>query len=209
VVNIKLAGGIFLKTSFYAKGMLFILCFSVFALIMGNTVVAASELKRVVIVPFKIKAEKDLTFLKEGIADMLESRLSWDDKVTVISREETKRALESIVGPLDETKAREIGAKLDADHVLFGSLTIFGNSMSIDAKLVDVSGNRPPLTFFSQSQGMDEVIPKINLFAADINEKVFGRVLQAKTTVDQPQETQHDIHAHPEKLMQNGFAGED
>ena len=197
-----------MKTSFYEKGMLFILCFALFALIIGNTVVA-SEPKRVVIVPFKINAEKDLTFLEEGIADMLESRLSWDDKVTVISWEETKRALESVEGPLNETKAREIGAKLDADHVLFGSLTIFGNSMSIDAKLIDVSENRPPLTFFSQSQSMDEVIPQINLFAADINEKVFGRVFHVKTTVDQPQETQYDIHAHPEKLIEEGFVSED
>ncbi len=198
-----------MKRLFYVKSWFFILCFSVFALIMGNIVVAAAEPKRVVIVPFKINAEKDLTFLEEGIADMLESRLSWDDKVTVISREETKRVLESVEGPLNETKAREIGAKLDADHVLFGSLTIFGNSMSIDAKLVDVSGNRPPLTFFSQSQGMDEIIPKINLFATDINEKVFGRALPVKTTTAQPKETQRDIQAHPEKLMQNGFAGED
>jgi len=209
VVKIKLAGGISLKRLFYVKSWFFILCFALFALIIGNTVVAAAEPKRVVIVPFKINAEKDLTFLEEGIADMLESRLSWDDKVTVISREETKRVLESVEGPLNETKAREIGAKLDADHVLFGSLTIFGNSMSIDAKLIDVSGNRPPLTFFSQSQGMDEVIPKINLFATDINERVFGRVLQDKTTVDQPQETQYDIHAHPEKLIEEGFVSED
>lgn len=198
-----------MKRLFYVKSWFFILCFLLFALIIGNTVVAASEPKRVVIVPFKINAEKDLTFLEEGIADMLESRLSWDDKVTVISREETKRALESVEEPLNETRAREIGAKLDADHVLFGSLTIFGNSMSIDAKLIDVSGNRPPLTFFSQSQGMDEVIPKINLFATNINEKVFGRVLPVKTTTAQPKKTQRDIQAHPEKLMQNGFAGED
>jgi TolB-like protein len=209
VVKIKLAGGTFLKRLFYVKSWFFILCFLLFALIIGNTVVAASEPKRVVIVPFKINAEKDLTFLEEGIADMLESRLSWDDKVTVISREETKRALESVEEPLNETRAREIGAKLDADHVLFGSLTIFGNSMSIDAKLIDVSGDKPSFTFFSQSQSMDEVIPQINLFAADINEKVFGRVLHVKTTVDQPQETQYDIHAHPEKLIEEGFVSED
>jgi len=208
VVKIKLAGGIFLKKSFYTKGMLFILCFALFALIIGNSDIAASEPKRVAIVPFKINAEKDLTFLKDGIVDMLESRLSWDDKVTVISREETKKALESVEGPLNETKVREIGAKLDADHVLFGSLTVFGNSMSIDAKLINVSGIKPPLTFFSQGQSMDEVIPKINLFATDINEKVFGRVLHVKTTTAQPKETQRDIQAHPEKLMQNGFTGE-
>ena len=45
-----------MKRLFYAKGMLFILNFALFALIMGNTVVAAEEPKRVVIVPFKINA---------------------------------------------------------------------------------------------------------------------------------------------------------
>ena len=198
-----------MKKSFYTKGMFFILCFSVFALVIGNAVVAAAEPKRVVIVPFKVNAEKDLTFLEEGIADMLESRLSWDDKVTVVNREETKRALESVEGPLNETKAREIGAKLDAEHVLFGSLTVFGNSLSIDAKLVYVSEDKPSFTFFSQSQSLDEVIPQINLFAGNINEKVFGRVLQVKTQTVQPQETQSNIQVHPEKLIEDGFVSED
>jgi hypothetical protein len=65
--------------------------------------------------------------------------------------------------------------------VLFGSLTIFGNSVSLDAKIVDISDARPPLSFFNQSQGMEEVIPRINLFAEAINEKVFNR----KTAVRQ------------------------
>lgn len=109
--------------------------------------------------------------------------------------------------PLNESKAHKIGAELGVDYVLFGSLTVFGNSVSIDAKIVDISGSKPPLTFFTQSQGMDPVISQINLFATDINAKVFGRSMPASKFYARPQtpREQTDIRAHPEKLMTGGF----
>jgi hypothetical protein len=78
--------------------------------------------------------------------------------------------------------------------------------------MVDVSGTKPVLTFFNQSQGMDEVIPKINLFATDINEKVFGRampsqkvVVTSQTPQTQTPQDQTYVRAHPEKLFAGGF----
>ena len=171
---------------------------------------------QVAVVPFKVNAEKDLSFLRDGIVDMLSSRLSWADKVTVVNRQKTQKALETVAGPLNEVKAREMGAKLGADYVLFGSLTVIGNSTSIDAKMVDVTGEKQTLSFFNQSQGMDQVIPSINLFASDINEKEFGRVMpsqkapasaqaqQTETLQDQPSS---DTRAHPDKLIVGGYAG--
>jgi len=170
--------------------------------IFGSVNLFAADPDRVAIIPFKMNAQNDLTFLKDGIYDMLASRLSKADKVQVIGREETEKALEAVTGPINEETARQTGENLNADFVFFGSLTIFGNSVSIDAKMVDVSGKKPTLAFFNQSQGMDEVIPKINFFAQDINEKVFGRVTVSKQLPVQPQTEQPDIHAHPEKLLQ-------
>jgi hypothetical protein len=46
--------------------------------------------------------------------------------------------------------------------VLYGSLTVFGDSVSIDAKMVNVTGNDEPFVFFTQTQGMGMVIPQIN-----------------------------------------------
>jgi len=188
----------------------------VFIFIFGIQVHAAAKPVQVAVVPFKVNAEKDLSFLRDGIVDMLSSRLSWADKVTVVNSQETLKALKTVAGPLNEVKAREMGTKLDADFVLFGSLTVIGNSVSIDAKMVDVSGEKETLSFFNQSQGMDPVIPAINVFASDINEKKFGRVMpsqktpaasqaqQTQTLQDQPQS---DARAHPEKLIVGGYAG--
>ena len=191
-----------------------ILFLSFIFIIFANINLFAAEPDRVVIIPFKMNAEKDLTFLKDGIYDMLASRLSIAGKVQVVGREETEKALEAVTGPINEEAARQIGENLNADFVLFGSLTVFGNSVSIDAKMVDVSGKKQKLAFFNHSQGMDEVIPQINIIAGDINEKVFG----VKSTVNTPppvsstpapESQRRDIHAHPETLLKNEVTGEE
>ena len=87
--------------------------------------------------------------------------------------------------------------------------------------MVDVTGKIKPFVFFTQTQGMGTVIPKINQFATDINEQVFGRSLTAKIAPAQPAQTVApvptpqnqppvtDQRAHPDKLMEQGFSPDD
>ena len=173
----------------------------------------AAEPQRVAVLPFKMNAEKDLSFLRNGIFDMLSSRLSDPGKVQVLSRTEVEKAVaeetgSAETGPIDEAAARKIGGKLNADYVLYGSLTMFGNSLSIDAKMLDVAGTQPPVTVFSQSSDMSGVIPEIDQFASEINTKVFDRQAQAAAPAAVPAAprtgTQPDSRAHPEKLLQGG-----
>ena len=170
----------------------------------------AAEPKRVAVLPFKINAEKDLSFLREGIRDMLTSRLTKEGQVLVISRPETDAALGTAPGTITEPIARQIGAKLNADYVVFGSLTVIGNSTSMDAKMLDVSGSKPPMAFFTQSQDMGDIIPKVDEFATDINEKVLGQTVVAREGAEaQPKAAEKpDIYKHPEKLLQEGGLAE-
>jgi TolB-like protein len=172
----------------------------------GSRNLWAAEPTRVAIFPFKMNAAQDLSFMQDGIVDMLTARLTWEDKVSIVPRQRTQALFDELTQPLNDISAQELGTQLNADYVLFGSLTVFGNSVSIDAKMLDVDGNTPPLTVFNQGQGMDEVIPKINVFAQEINEKVFGRALPAPRPIA-PQMAQRqtapteDIYAHPEKVL--------
>jgi len=68
-----------------------------------------------------------------------------------------------------------IGKALGADYVILGSLTVFGDSVSIDAKILDVAKSDELVTAFDQSKGMDGVIPTVNQFAEDINAKIMGK----------------------------------
>lgn len=169
----------------------------------------AEEPAVVALVPFKINAAKDLTYLQDGIFDMLATRLAWEEKVTVLPKAKTVAALSSVTQPLTENSARGLGGALSADFVLYGSLTVFGESMSLDAKMVDVRGDRPTMAFYNQSATMEDVIPGINTFAEDINRKIFGKepvAVQAAGPAPPARET--GIYSHPEKMLEGGFAPE-
>jgi TolB-like protein len=164
---------------------------------------AFAELVRIVVIPFKMHSNQDLNFLQDGIFDMLSTRLSHPGEVEVVVKEKTEEFSKDISGPIDDGIARTVGNKLGADYVLFGSLTVFGNSVSMDAKMIDIAGTKPPLTFYQQSQGMDEVIPAINQFASEINQKALGKQVSVQVPSKEPETRQtQSIYAHPERMWE-------
>jgi len=165
---------------------------------------AAEAPKKVAILPFQMNAPEDLNYLREGIMDMLASRLAWEGKVAVVEKQVVKEALAGHQGPLNETAARKVGSKLEVDYALFGSLTVFGESVSIDAKMVALKEENPPVTVYAQTKGLSDVIPRINDFAQEINNKIFGRGTAAvAATPAQPRFSK----AHPETIMSGPALG--
>jgi len=160
----------------------------------------AGKPARVLIVPFNIHSEKDLSFLKSGIQDMLSTRLVYKDQIVPLSREEVRQVVNDMPATINEKVAVSLGAKLQADYVAFGSLTVFGDSISTDAKFIDVHKQKPLVIFNQAGQNHSDVIAHINLFAQQINEKVFGR----KTVSHQPprpapqKEIADSTRRHPE-----------
>ena len=158
-----------------------------------------------------------MSFLRDGVYDMLSSRLYKEGEVEVLNRQTVEKALPATAAPLTEATGRELGRKLAADYVLFGSLTVLGNSISLDAKMVDAAGAKPTMSFFEQSADAGGIIARINTMAADINEKMFGRTMAAAGPApaaaaaaqpQTPQPTPEDSRANPEKMLKHsGFAG--
>ena len=149
---------------------------------------SAEGLKRVAIVPFAMNADRDLTFLQEGIMDMLASRLAWKGEVEVLEKGIVKKQVAQVEGAVTRDKAFEIGKALQVDYVIFGSLTVFGESVSLDARILDVPREEEVISAFKQTKGMDEVIPTVNQFAMDINEKIMGRPMGPPVQAGTPAE---------------------
>ena len=154
----------------------FILILTVAALLTSvNTAFSADKISKVLILPFNIHSEKDLSFLQKGIGEMLSTRLAFENRVITAGKGDPKIAAEKLPAAIDEKAALIFGEKTGADYVLFGSLTVFGDSISTDAKFFDVKKKSQLVVIneFGSSQG--DVIYHINVFAARINETVFGR----------------------------------
>ena len=107
-----------LKGLISAKIIYIFLSLLVAVLFFGNFSTAA-EPKKIALLPFKINSEKDLTFLKDGIFDMLPSRLSKEGEVEVLAREQIQDALQAEAGSgtVNEAKARKIGARPKWTHL--------------------------------------------------------------------------------------------
>ncbi|MDX2502383.1 MAG: CsgG/HfaB family protein, partial [Deltaproteobacteria bacterium] len=165
------------KTNYYIYRLIWIGLILVSLVILNFFSATAAESKRVALLPFKINSDRDLSFLRDGIFDMLSTRLAKDGQIEIIDRSQAEAAMQSAAGSgaVNEASARKIGTVLNADFVLYGSLTVLGDNVSIDAKMVDITGGKPTMSFFDQSQDLGAVITKINQIAANINDKMFGQ----------------------------------
>jgi len=164
-------------------------------LVMAFGSLAAKGEKTVAVLPFSVHSAESIDYVKQGIWDMLSSRIAVTDKIEVVSKDAVLQALKGKEGKdLALQDIYGIGKKMNADFVVYGSITKFGNSISIDGKLVDIAANKSTVGLFTQSQGMDEVIVKINDFARNIDNHILGTVPPsfapplASTQVQTPQQ---------------------
>ncbi len=155
--------------------------FSFFFMVCAGSVLS-EPVKKVAIIPLQMNSAQDLTFLQKGLFSMLSSRLADPGKVEALERQTIDNALSSAQfsavtkDSLNESKARLIGIALGVDHILFGSITMFGNSASLDISMVDVKDNKPVLTFSKQTKQPGAVITEMDSIATQINLKVYNRM---------------------------------
>jgi len=144
-----------------------------------------SKVYKVAILPFIIHSEENLDYLQAGIYDILFSRVTVEGRIIVLDRSLVERALlEERPMRLDEDAAKRIGMKLGADFIVLGSLTKIGNYISLDARMISLTEEKPPLTAFTQHKGLDDVMVKIGDFAEDIGLKILGRRPTAGRSID-------------------------
>ena len=125
----------------------FLCLLTAFSSLFISPALADEKAKRVLILPLTIHSEKDLTFLNKGIMEMMAARIGRSANVI---REDA---------PAPGSDPVQMGSDLNADYVVTGSLTVFGNSASTDAALTAVDSGDTALQFsqFGQSSG-DSVI---------------------------------------------------
>lgn len=192
------------KKSILSGLILCVLILCIFSIRAG----AADAPARVLILPFQIHAEKDLSFLKKGISAMLSSRLASEGRVKLVNAAEI---LQATAEPATEAAALALGENLNVDFIAFGSVTIFGDSISTDARFLDVRTKKPAVVFNQSGKSHDDVIFHINLFADEINAEVFGRkptVAQARRP--EPSRPVDESRRNPEAVFrESGGAGQD
>ena len=135
----------------------------------------AKDKSTVAILPFSVSSAENIDYVQQGIWDMLTSRISVNNQIEAVNKDVVLANLkEAAKKELTLADIYGLGKKMNVDFVVWGSITKIGNNVSIDGKLVDVGTYKSPVGIFVQSQGLDEIIPKINDFAQRISNHIIG-----------------------------------
>jgi len=161
----------------------------------------AGDQKKVAVFPFAVHSSENLEYIRNGIWDMLISRIGADNEISVIDKKDVAEAIKG----KDSYTADDIyrlGQQLGADYATWGSITKIGSSVSLDGKLIDIMTNKTPVCVYEQCKSVNDIIPKVNLFSRKITQHVTGRVPEFLPTGQQDAEKTAE-EVTPEKSLES------
>jgi TolB-like protein len=168
------------------KFLQYIFCVTIILLAAGS--LWAKDKYIVTILPFSVNSADNIDYVKQGIEEMLSSRISSSDKITITDKDVVLDELKkSKIKTMSSANALKLGQKLKSDYVIWGSITKIGKSISINGKLTDIAETKSDVGVSTQSETMDDIIPKVNDFSENILKHILGTTPQAQSqTIAQP-----------------------
>ncbi|MBW2275574.1 MAG: hypothetical protein JRG96_20115 [Deltaproteobacteria bacterium] len=128
-------------------------------LLVAGSAAAQEERVSIALLPMVVHSGEDPTYLRNGLADMLASRLEQVGRFRVIRIDEPSKATSRL------ERAVATGRKQKADFVLFGSFTRFGAGASLDiqcAATTQIEGKPTLREIFVHSGNIGDVIPDLD-----------------------------------------------
>jgi hypothetical protein len=167
-----------MKETMTKKTLLYIL---LSLLLAALTATAYAEEKRIAISVFQVNSKEDLGYIQSGLSSLLPPRVSLPGKITVVDNTSVRKALSPPKADYSlETKGR-ISRSINVDYLLTGSLTKFGDAISIDAFLYDAADPESSSPFSVSCTGLDNLIAQVQTLAKDLQRRIlYG------TSPDQP-----------------------
>jgi outer membrane protein insertion porin family len=153
-------------------------------ILLWQATVWAEDLPKVAVFPFRINSRENLSYLKQGLAEMLSTRLERDKEIATMDKFAIQRAISSLkTEEIDETTAKALGVELSADLVILGSFTKIGETISVDTTIIEVKGEKPITHIFKTVPSMEEVPSKMIELAKEANLKILNKVLITKLQI--------------------------
>ncbi|MGD9078186.1 MAG: outer membrane protein assembly factor BamA [Desulfobacterales bacterium] len=150
------------------------ICLMVIAIMGLSLKIAAQQPPAsVVILPFEIFSEKDLSYLQTEIPAVLKKSLEQAGArvllLDALSEPEWRKRTANIEG------LKQLGLQTGADYVLWGSLTWIGQQFSLDLKLSEPLSEKRPRPFVAEGKGIENLSPTLDKLAKDLRLTIFKR----------------------------------
>ncbi len=116
----------------------------------------------VAVLPFGVNADPELAYLKSSLPDLVAEKLR-DAGFNVVPAEAVDQALhKKATETLDLKTAKELALLTGANYAVYGSFSQLGESLSLDARVVEAFDARPPSQIFVTKDGLINLLPAVD-----------------------------------------------
>jgi outer membrane protein insertion porin family len=127
----------------------------------------------IVILPFEVFAQKDLSYLQSEIPVALKKSLEQAGARVLVLDATTEPQWRQRTANLDELK--KLGQQSGADYIVWGSLTWVDQQFSLDLKLFESVAAQEPSFFTTEGTGIENLPSAVEKLAQNLNFKIFKR----------------------------------
>lgn len=164
----------------FMRRLLALLIFAIFSATV--TAWAQEGTPRVAVMPFTIHGSKDVAQVQRAVLDVFARQLATEG-VKTPEPQEVLSLLRPGEPVQNEEQARNLGRRLHADYVLMGSLNEIGSTISLDARLVDVSGRKATPVLFAEERGMENLASATNQLIQQMAVHILAKAIIADIRV--------------------------
>ena len=136
------------------------------------------ETVRVLVLPFEIHSQQELSYLKTEIPGIFKNHFKQNGAIVIEIDFSLENQPKSIAG------MRNLGIKSGADYVVWGSLTWLEQKFSIDAKMIESFNNKPPNILFVEGEGIENLFGSVKKLAENLGIRLFRRGKVAEVLVE-------------------------
>ena len=127
----------------------------------------------IVILPFEVFAQKDLSYLQSEIPSALKKSLEQAGARVLVLDAVSEPQWRQRTANLDELK--KLGQQSGADYIVWGSLTWIGQQFSLDLKLFESLAAKDPIFFTTEGSGIENLPSAVEKLSQNLNFKIFKR----------------------------------
>ncbi|MEQ8180809.1 MAG: hypothetical protein ABRQ29_03750, partial [Smithellaceae bacterium] len=135
-----------------------------FLVLISATQVSAQGTKKIAVMPFEIYSKEDIAATRSNLLQRLTAELKKEKLVQLLSAE----PLTASAAKITEKSAIAAGKSLGADFVIMGSMTQFGESVSIDAKVINIRTSAVLPAISIQDRGLADIAPLVSKLKTEI-----------------------------------------
>ncbi len=173
---------------------------------------AAQQAVGVILMPFEVHAQQDLSYLTREIPEAMKRQFTEDGANASILDPETASTWKKTVQS-DAGLAR-LGVQTGADYLVWGSLTWVGQNFSLDTRLLNTSSGEPAKVFTAVGQGVENLPGAVKKMAYDMGLTIFKRERVAQVVIEgnqriEPDAIQRVIKTKPGDVLSAKSVAED